>query len=76
MSQAELEIGRTVVRTVQISFTQEEIEEALVSHVKRAYGVKLKDFKLEATLNGTGAEIYGEARTEGLAPTRKRKARA
>ena len=78
MSQAELEIGRTVIRTVKFEFLPEEIEKIVVEHVKRAHGVKLRDFSLTANLDVTSGScmVDGEARTDGLAPTRKRKARA
>lgn len=83
MSQTELAIGRTVIRTVKFEFTAEEVEAIVAAHVKRTHGVKLKDFTLTADLGETepgdddvACIVTGEARTDGLAPTRKRKARA
>jgi hypothetical protein len=84
VSQAELEIGRTVIRTVRFNFTQAAVEDIVADWVKRQHGVKLKDFTLKCEIdlvdetNGVGFECHvsGEARTDGLAPTRKRKAKA
>lgn len=86
VSQAELEIGRTVIRTVRFEFTQHALEMIVADHVRRAHRAQLKDFVLKAEFgcDAQGAQtvddyrcvVTGEARTDGLAPTRKRKARA